>query len=90
MALTFNRRGEVLGEPQAVLDGVPAEDDEGGSMLDVVLDAIDGTLRSIPPARRRDIEMVAEAVRRAVRSEVADIWGKKPIVKMLINVVEGK
>jgi len=90
VALTMNRRGDVLGQPQAVIDGVPAEDADGGSMLDVVLDAVEGTLRSIPPARRRDTEVVAEAVRRAVRGAVADEWGKKPVAKVLINVVEGK
>lgn len=90
LSLVLSRRGDILGEPQAVIDGVPGEDDEGGSMLDVVLDAIDNTLRSIPPARRRDAEMVGEAVRRAVRSDVADIWGKKPIVKVLLTVVDGK
>jgi ribonuclease J len=90
VAITMNKRGEVLGQPQAVLDGVPLEDADGGSMLDIVLDAVEGTLRSIPPARRRDTEVVAEAVRRAVRGAVADEWGKKPVAKVLITVVEGK
>jgi ribonuclease J len=88
IAITMNRRGDVLAEPLAVLDGVPTQDAEGGSMLDIVLDAIDGTLRSIPPARRRDPDLVAEAVRRAVRNAVADEWGKKPIAKVLVSVVD--
>jgi len=34
--------------------------------------------------------MVVEAVRRSVRSSVANAWGKKPIVKVLASVIEGK
>jgi len=90
VALVFSRRAELLGDPQVVLDGVPAEADDGEPMRDLVLSAADGALRSIPRERRRNVEMVTEAVRRSVRSAVADAWGKKPIVKVLASVVEGK
>jgi ribonuclease J len=88
VALTFSRRAELLGDAQVALDGVPTADAEGEPMREIVLDAVDGTLVSIPPARRRDAAMVGEAVRRAVRSAVAQAWGKKPIVKVLLNVVD--
>ncbi len=81
-------RGEVLGEPQAILDGVPQETADGEAMLDVVLDAIDGTLKSVPRQRRKGQNLVAEAVRRAVRAAVGEVWGKKPICKVLINVID--
>ena len=58
-------------------------------MLDIVHDAIDGTLRSIPPNRRRDGQMVREAVRRAVRSAVEDVWGKRPIAKVMLTQMGG-
>ena len=90
VALALSRRGELLGEPQVALDGIPAADADGDLMLDIVYSAIDGTLRSIPPGRRKDIEVLTEAVRRAVRSAVADAWGKKPIAKVLITVVDGR
>ena len=64
VALAFSRRGELVSDPQIVIDGVPYEDEEGEPMEDLVLAAVDGTLRSIPKDRRRDLEMVAEAVRR--------------------------
>jgi ribonuclease J len=88
VAVTLSRKGEVLGEPQAVIDGVPHETADGEPMEEVILDAIDGTLRSIPAPRRKEAEMVREAVRRAVRSAVFEEWGKKPIVKVLMTVVE--
>jgi ribonuclease J len=59
-------------------------------MDEIALTAVEGTLRSIPRERRRDTEMVSEAVRRAVRGAVASAWGKKPIVKVLVSVIEGK
>jgi ribonuclease J len=90
VALALSRRGEVVGEPQIAIDGVPYEDDTGEPMEDIVLTALDGTLRSIPRDRRRDLEMVSEAVRRGVRGAVANAWGKKPIVKVLLSVIEGK
>jgi ribonuclease J len=88
VSFCLSRRGDVLGEPQAVIDGVPDETADGEEMLDVVLDAIDGTLRSIPGKRRNSPDMVAEAVRRSVRAAVNDVWGKKPICKVLVNVID--
>lgn len=90
VALTLSRRGEVVSDPQVVIDGVPDEDAEGEPMEDIVLTAVDGTLRSIPKDRRRNPEMVSEAVRRGVRGAVGNAWGKKPIVKVLLSVIEGK
>lgn len=85
VALVLGRKGELLGEPDCALDGVLFETEEGDSMEDVVLDAVDGTLESIPAVRRKDVELVRDAVRRAVRAAVDQEWGKKPIVKVLIT-----
>jgi ribonuclease J len=59
-------------------------------MREIVLDVIDGTLRSIPPKRRGDLAMVQEAVQRSVRAAINDAWGKKPVVKVLLSVVEAR
>ena len=90
VGMAVSGRGELLAEPEVVLDGVPTADVKGRSMQDIVLDAVDGTLRSIPPNRRKDAGMVREAVRRAVRSAVEDAWGKRPIAKILLTQVPGK
>jgi ribonuclease J len=90
VSLVLSRRGEVLGEPGLVLEGVPLADSDGESMREIVFDAIDGTLRSIPPKRRSDTAMVQEAVQRAVRSAINEVWGKKPVVKVLLSVVEAR
>jgi ribonuclease J len=90
VAITLSSRGEVLGYPQLALDGVPQDGGRGETMYDLALDAVENTLKGLPPARRKDPELVREAVRRAVRGAIAEAWGKKPIAKVLINVVEGK
>ena len=88
IAMAMSRRGEVLSEPMVAMEGIPSETADGVPMTDVVLDAIDGTLRSIPAGKRRDIELVRDAVRRSVRAAIEQVWGKKPIAKVLINVVD--
>ena len=57
----------------------------GRLMLDIVRDAVEGTIASIPRKRQQDTEMVREAVRRAVRAAVDHAWGKRPIVKVLVT-----
>jgi ribonuclease J len=90
VSLCLSRRGELMAEPLAELDGVPAETADGEEMLDVVLDVVDGTWRSLPGPGRKSPDLVSEAVRRAVRSAVAQVWGKKPICKVLVNVIDSK
>lgn len=90
IAMTLTRRGEVLGEPGVVLEGIPAVGADGDPMREIVLDAIDGTIRSIPPKRRGDRVMLQDAVQRAVRSAINETWGKKPVVKVLVSVVDGR
>ncbi len=90
VSLVLSRRGEIIADPQVALDGVPLATANGTSMEDVVIKAVEGTLTSMPPAKRRDVELVEDAVRRAVRAAVDHAWGKRPIVKVLASVVEGK
>ena len=78
-------RGEVLTDGEIVLDGVPAADAQGRSMLEIARGAVEGTLASIPRNRQKDAELVRDAVRRAVRAAVDEAWGKRPIVKVLLT-----
>ncbi|MGI9521649.1 MAG: ribonuclease J [Hyphomicrobiaceae bacterium] len=90
VALALNTKGEVLGDIDVSLDGIPGEDAQGEAMENIVLDAVDGTIDSIPRRRRRETEMIREAVRRSVRSAVDRAWGKRPIVKVLVNVASAR
>lgn len=88
VSFSIERDGEVITDPQIMLDGLPAEDDAGESLDDIALEAVEGVIASLPKSKRRDPARFGEAVRRAVRSEIREVWGKKPIVKVLINLVE--
>lgn len=88
VSFAIERDGEVITDPQIMLDGIPKEDEGGDTLEDVALEAVEGVIASLPRSKRRDPERFSEAVRRAVRSEIREVWGKKPIVKVLINLVE--
>src|SRR6185295_1568294 len=60
VALPQSPRQGVVPEPEVVLDGVPAQDAAGRSMLDIVRDAVEGTIASLPRKRQQDTEMVRE------------------------------
>ena len=87
VALARSGRDGIVPDPEIVLDGVPQQDAEGRPMFEIVRDAVEGTIASIPRDRRKDPELVREAVRRAVRAAVDDAWGKRPIVKVLLTRV---
>jgi ribonuclease J len=84
VALVRSGRGEISPEAEIALDGVPTADAQGRPMRNIVRDAVEGTIASIPRDRRKDGEMVREAVRRSVRSAVENAWGKRPIAKVLL------
>ncbi|RTL67575.1 MAG: ribonuclease J [Hyphomicrobiales bacterium] len=84
VAFAVSQKGDI-GHPEILLDGVPHENDAGRPILSIVADAVENTIRSIPPKNRRDIETVREAVRRGVRAAVENHWGKRPITKILVT-----
>ena len=87
VALVVNRAGELLSDPDVTLLGLPDTDDDGEPMEDIVIKAVVGAVTSIPKARRKDKDLVAEAARRAARSEILDVWGKKTLCKVMVTQV---
>jgi ribonuclease J len=86
IALALDEGGAVPADPQVEMIGIPERAADGRTFLDIAREAAADTLRSLPRARRRDPDSVADAVKRAVRAAVAMHWGKKPLC--LIHVVE--
>jgi ribonuclease J len=80
-------RYDLLDEPDIVTTGLPLYDVEGDDLDDAVFDAVVGAIESIPRARRKDLEMLREAVRRSVRAAVNEVWGKKPMVTVFLTKV---
>jgi ribonuclease J len=64
--------------------GLPPEDDEGEPMIEHVRDIVDEVYTSLPKGKRRDNDSLRVAVERGVRSGIAEIWGKKPVAKVIL------
>jgi ribonuclease J len=85
--VVLDSRYDIVGDPDLVLIGLPVYDDEGEDMEDTLFDAIVSAVESVPRARRKDLAMLQEAVRRAVRSTANQVWGKKPMVTVFLTKV---
>jgi ribonuclease J len=82
-------KGKVVADPDVVLDGIPLTDEGGVDMIDIALDAVEATVKSIPPKRRNDPALIEDAVSKAVRAAIDRAWGKRPIVKCIVTQVDG-
>ncbi len=88
VSLVVNGRGDVIADPDVVLDGVPYKAKNGEDMYDIVLDAVDDAIDGLPKARRKNLDKFEDTVRRVVRSAISKEWGKRPIVKVMVSLVE--
>jgi ribonuclease J len=85
VSIVLSDKGELLAEPEVAVIGLAAEGAGGVRADDVAADAAVGALESIPRPRRKDDELVAEAVRRSVRAAINQAWGKKPVCAVLVT-----
>jgi ribonuclease J len=87
VALALTDKGVLAADPELDLIGIPERDSGGELMEEIVYDAIEDTVESLPHKRRGDPDAVAEAVRRAVRATIAQRWGKKPMCHVHVLAV---
>lgn len=83
--VVLDEKYEIAGDPDLVAIGVAAFDNDGEEIEELMLDAAIGAVESIPRARRKDLDLVSEAVRRAVRGAANEAWGKKPLVTVFVT-----
>jgi ribonuclease J len=83
--VVLDDRYQLEGDPDLVAIGLPGEDGRGEKLEEILLDAAIGAIESIPRARRKDLDMVSESVRRAVRAAANEVWGKKPMVTVFVT-----
>ncbi len=70
-----------------MLVGIPDRDDEGELFSEALADAVENAVESIPRNRRRDRDVVGQAARRAIRSHMAQRWGKKPMCHVFVSII---
>jgi ribonuclease J len=87
VALALSEQGMLVADPEIELIGIPETDAAGRPMADIAREAIEEAFDSLPKPRRRDPDEVAEAIRRAVRSAIAERWNKKPTCHVHVLVI---
>jgi ribonuclease J len=87
ISVVLDSKGSVVVDPEIALTGLPIQGVSGHPFEETVMTAVLGTIESIPRARRRDPELVREAIRRSVRASVRQAWGKKPLCTVFVAVV---
>ncbi|MEM8797823.1 MAG: ribonuclease J [Pseudomonadota bacterium] len=84
VAIVLDPKGEILDDPAIELFGLPVEDDDDELIEDIVFETVLQVLEGLAKKKRRDHELVREAVYRAVRAKINQLWGKKPVCSVLI------
>ena len=90
ISIVMDNRGDILVDPDIFALGLPSETDDGQPFEDMIAECVDEALDGLSRARRRDADHAAEQVRRAVRSDIDGIWGKKSEVRVSVTQVEGE
>ena len=84
VALALSDRGELVGDPDVVIAGLPQSTRDGAGLDAIVDAAIFETFEGLPRAKRRDADFVGSAIERAVRNSINTVWGKRPTVHVLV------
>lgn len=85
VSLVVNGGGHIVSGPDLVIEGLPETEDE--SLAELVEDTVAGTIKSMPPKRRSDPEILNSALFKAIRNEVNGFWGRKPNVSVFVHRV---
>ena len=79
VSIVMDEKFQLADDIQLLGDGIPP------GLEDDLLDAAEDAFASIPRPRRKDDAAVAETIRIAVRRAADQIWGKKPVCKVLVQ-----
>lgn len=84
IAFAITAKGDLAGDPDVVLAGIPEKARDGRGFDEIVDAAIFETFDRLPRPKRRDADAASTAVEKAVRGAVNNAWGKKPQVHVLV------
>lgn len=87
VAVAVNAKGELLADPEVRMEGIPQYTASGDPMGELVDGVVLKTIESLPRPRRRDPDALEESVRRAVRANVENAWGRRPNCTVMATVV---
>lgn len=84
IAVALSDKGGMVGDPDVLISGLPKTTRDGAGIDALIDTAIFETFESLPRGKRRDADFVSGAIERAVRNAVGGVWGKKPMVHVLV------
>ncbi len=84
IAIALTPKGEMAGDPDVMIAGLPERTREGAGFAEIIDTAIFETFESLPRGKRRDPDFLSSAIERGVRNSVGAVWGKKPQVPALV------
>ncbi|MGL4976341.1 MAG: MBL fold metallo-hydrolase RNA specificity domain-containing protein, partial [Bosea sp. (in: a-proteobacteria)] len=84
VAIAVDEKGVIAGEAEISTMGLPPRTRDGVPFDELIADAVDDLIETLPKARRRDPEALRTSLEKAVRGAVAHEWGKKPVVHALV------
>jgi ribonuclease J len=90
IAIAVTGKGELAGDPDVLIAGLPERTQAGRGMDEIVDTTIFETFDNMPRPKRRDPDVLSGAIERAVRNAINAAWGKKPNVHVLIVEVSGR
>ena len=84
VAVAMDEKGDLAGDPEIMLMGLPAVTRDGMTFDTLVSEAIEDLIEKLPKSKRRDSDTLQGAIERTVRSVVSQAWGKKPVVHAMV------
>ncbi len=87
VGIAVTTKGEIVGDPDVVIAGLPARMRDGRATDDMVDKIVFSALDGLSRGRRREPDDISAAIERAVRNGVRAAWGKRPEVHVLVMQV---
>ncbi len=85
VTMVLDKRGDLIADAAVQLTGVPLETlKRSADFVDEIATAAEEAVDRLSAKRVKDDIAVEEAVRRAVRVPIRDVWGKKPLLNIQI------
>lgn len=83
-SIVLDHSGEMADDLDVATIGLPEVTNDGDYFDNALYSAAMSAFSGIPKKRRKDEELIRNAVTRALRGEARNLWGKKPITTVFI------
>ena len=87
VSIVVDRDGDLACDADLQAIGLPSRTPRGEDMEDALFEAAMEAFDGLARKRRRDVEVIENAVEKAVRNTARGIWGKKPWVTVMVAKV---